>query len=139
MLSTEFGGSLDRFEGDDIAVFQSDLVLRHALVMFDGSEGSAELSQRGAATGLFLEQFQANAPAWLVTAVLAGDLVEAASQRLSQAKVVGVDSEHLEGMNRVVEPARQRDFNSNHAFIDRGLFDDAPCVDDAKPLPDPFS
>ena len=74
-----------------------------------------------------------------MTAVLASDLVQTASQRLSQAKVVGVDGEHLEGLNRVVEPARQRDFNGNHAFIDRGFFDDAPCVDDAKPLPDPFS
>src|SRR5690554_6727633 len=117
-----------------VVTAKHEAVFRQTVVVLDGTQRTPKLAQGRFAARLLLEQLQADRPLRLMAAMLTGDLVEPPGKRLSKPDIIRVDSQHLKGLHSVVEPARQRYLDGNHALVGGGLLDDAPLVDDAEAL-----
>lgn len=96
-----------RPEDDEVAVGQLQPVERGDVRRDDLAQVEAELLEGGVAAGLLLKPVQADVPAGLAAAVLAGDLVETPFQRAPQAEVVGRDADHLVRLDGAQDPVRQ--------------------------------
>ena len=115
-----------------------ETVFRQVLMLGNMPDRAAKLPQVAPAAGFFVQEGKANGPFALLAAMLAGQLVQAALDGLSQPEIIPVNGQHLKGLHGIVQPFRQGDFDSNHTIVNRAALDDLPTVDDPKTAPDTY-
>src|SRR5215813_3944596 len=100
-------------------------------------DSPAKVTQRRKGATFLIEQINPDDPPLLVAAVFAAQFIHPPFNAAVQTEIVSVNREDFQCRDCPVKPVGKFDLDTHHATVSRRLFDNAPPVQQTKPLPDP--
>ena len=90
-------------EGNHVRV-HTHRVVRQVIKFTNGFDRHSEISRSVAGTTFFLEFLQSDLPELLCPTMFSGNFVNSSFDRLSQSEIIGMQSKHFVGFNRLEQP-----------------------------------